>query len=94
MQLVKKIGGGIVAAALILGLKFYNKSSSQDDMKAQLVKLCEGDSGCLANVNEHYTSCFDDNYRMKRRGSGLNMSGFLSCFNQKSGKQYFSMKAH
>lgn len=95
MNRLRQFGGILIAIGVVVGLKFYNKSSDHDDIRAQLVVLCESDKDCTAAVDQHFDSCFDDNYSLggKRRSGGLNQEAFLSCFNTKSGKVHFSTKA-
>ena len=85
-----RILGGLVVAAIIIGLKFYNKDSSASESKAHLMTLCETDQECVQAVEAHHDACFDESYQMRRRGSNFDTAGFLNCFNSKAGKQIFA----
>lgn len=93
MHGAKRLGGILIAVAAIVALKFYDKVSARDEMLTKLTGVCEKDAGCMAAVNQHFDSCFEDNYDLgsRRRASSLNTTGFLSCFNQRAGTQHFSV---
>lgn len=90
---LKQVVFGLIAAAALLGYRFYNKGQSHDAMKADLVKMCESEKPCVAAVNRHFDACFDNAYNMggRRKGASFDQSQFLNCFNQKAGKTYFSV---
>jgi len=89
----KRLAGVVVAVVAILGMKFYNKASAHDDVKARLVELCEGDEECQAAVDAHYDACFDASYKMggRRTASRLDLDALVRCVNQKSGESYFAV---
>jgi hypothetical protein len=89
----KRLAGALVAVVAILGMKFYNKASAHDDVKARLVELCEGDAACESAVAAHYDACFDASYKMggRRTASRLDLGALVSCVNQKSGESYFAV---
>ena len=88
---MKRLAVGLLGAALLLGLKFYNKNSDAKEIKARLVELCEGDTRCTQSVEANFESCFDSSYKMKRRGgSTLETDQLVRCLNTASGKSYFA----
>jgi hypothetical protein len=92
----KQLMFGLMAAAVLLGLKVYNKGQSHDNMKADLIKMCESEKPCIKAVNKHFDSCFDSAYKTggRRKADSFNQGQFLSCFNQRAGKTYFSVAEH
>jgi hypothetical protein len=89
----KRLAGALVAVVAILGMKFYNKASAHDDVKARLVELCEGDAECQSAVDAHYDGCFDASYKMggRRTASRLDLDALVACVNQRSGEPYFAV---
>jgi hypothetical protein len=89
----RRLAGALVAVVAILGMKFYNKSSAHDDVKARMVQLCEGDSACQAAVDRHYDACFDSSYKMggRRQSSKLDVDALVKCVNTRSGVPYFGV---
>ena len=49
-----KIALGLVGAAALIGYKFYQRSSSASETRAELVTICEGDAACKAAVDKHF----------------------------------------
>jgi hypothetical protein len=84
--------GGLAIAGGAIGMKFYNKSSDHDDIKANLTKECGDDKECLSAVEQHFDSCFESHYDLggRRRSGGLKAEEFLQCFNEKAGAMVFS----
>jgi hypothetical protein len=89
--MAKRLLAGLVAAAALIGMKFYNKASTHDDVKARLVELCAGDAECQAAVNTHFEACFESSYKMggRRQSSRLDVDAFVKCVNTKAGQPYF-----
>jgi len=89
----KRLAGTLVAVVAVLGMKFYNKASAHDDVKARLVELCEGDVECKAAVDTHYDTCFGSSYKMggRRTSSRLDLDALVKCVNEKSGEPYFAV---
>jgi len=88
-----RLAGALFAIVAVLGMKFYGKASAHDDVKARLVELCEGDTGCLSAVEAHYDACFDGSYKMggRRSSSKLDVDGLVACVNQAAGEPYFAV---
>ena len=84
---------GLVGVALVLGIKLYNKSSAATEVKAHLVQLCQGDSACLASVDQHFDFCFERAYKMggRHQASSLEPSELVQCLNGRSRKSYFAV---
>jgi hypothetical protein len=89
----KRLAGALLGIVAILGMKFYNKASAHDDVKARLVALCEADAECVADVEKHYGACFDSSYRMggRRQSSKLDVEALVKCVNTRSGVPYFAV---
>ena len=87
----KKLLVGLVTAAALIGMKFYNKASAHNDVKVRLVELCEGDNQCVAAVNTHVEGCFDTAYKMggRRQSSRLDADALVGCVNSRADKPYF-----
>jgi hypothetical protein len=83
---------GVLAVALVIGMKFFNKSSDSSEVKAHLVKLCEGDSACVKAVETHFDGCFESSYKMggRRTAARLEADQLVQCLNRKAGEPYFS----
>jgi hypothetical protein len=90
---MKRLLIGVVTVAALLGMKFYNKASAHDKVRARLVELCEGEAQCLAAVETHFDSCFEQSYKMggRHRSASLNFDAFVSCMNSRAGKPYFQV---
>lgn len=88
----KRILGALVGVAVLIGMKFYNKSSSHDEVRARLVELCAGDASCGRAVEQHFESCFDASYKLggRRQSSHLEAEQLVSCINSRSGKEHFT----
>jgi len=89
----KRLAGALLGIVAILGMKFYNKASAHDDVKARLVALCEADAECVADVEKHYGACFDSSYKMggRRQSSKLDVEALVKCVNTRSGVPYFAV---
>ena len=89
----KKVLFGLLAVAVALGFKFWNKSSSHDAVKTRLVQLCEGDAGCQRAVDQHLEGCFESSFNLGGRhtASHLETGQLVKCLNERSGKPYFAV---
>ena len=90
--MLRKLGGIVLVVAVIIGMKMYNKQSTSKEVKAELVKLCEGDQKCVAAVETHFEGCFDSSYSIggRRRSGKLDSDQLVACVNQRAGVEYFS----
>jgi hypothetical protein len=89
----KRLAGALLGVVAILGMKFYNKASAHDDVKARLVVLCEADAECQADVEKHYDACFESSYKLggRRQSSKLDVDALVKCVNDRSGVPYFAV---
>jgi hypothetical protein len=89
----KRVAGALLGVVALLGMKFYNKASAHDDVKARLDALCEADGECVADGEKHYDACFDSSYKMggRRTSSKLDVDGLVRCVNTRSGVPYFAV---
>jgi hypothetical protein len=89
---MKRLAGLVVGVAVIASLRFYNKASAHDDVRARLIELCAGDAQCQGAVQAHYDGCFDSAYGGgSRAASRLDASALVSCVNKRSGEEYFTV---
>jgi hypothetical protein len=90
---MRRLAGAVVAVVAILGMKFYNKASTHDDVKARLVELCAGDDACQAAVRQHYEACFEASYKLggRHQSSQLDTPALVKCVNSRAGEDYFGL---
>jgi hypothetical protein len=90
---MKRLAGLVVGVAVIASMKFYNKASAHDDVRARLIELCAGDAQCQGAVQTHYDGCFDSAYGVggSRAASRLDASVLVSCVNKRAGEEYFTV---
>ena len=90
---MKRLAGALIGVAAILGMKYYNKASAHDDVRARLIELCSGDAQCQTAVQTHYDACFDSAYRVvgRHEASKLDANALVACVNRKSGEEYFGV---
>ena len=92
MQRLKQFAGIVVMLAFVLALRHWNRSSTHDGLKSDLLDQCEGDQSCVGAVHSHFEACFSDHYRTGRGSdNGMDQEGFLRCFNDRAGHQHFSL---
>jgi hypothetical protein len=87
-----KIALGLVGVAVLFGFKFYQRSSSASETRAELVTICEGDAACKAAVEKHFETCHEQAYRLggRRSSGGLNAKQLTACINTAAGEDYFA----
>jgi hypothetical protein len=95
MDMLKKVGLGLVLAAAVFGYKFYDKGQTKSATRTQLEQACAADADCLQSVAQHFEGCFDDAYSIggRRRSSSLDSDSLVGCLNGKAGKPHFSVSA-
>jgi hypothetical protein len=83
LKLLKKALGVMVVIAIVIGAKFWHKSSSYNEAKAQMLEFCKGISKCKAVFTRNFNACFHSHYDMGSRklSSGLNHEAFRQCIN-------------
>lgn len=93
MNLLKGALSTIIVLAIVIGFRFYNKNTSYNDVRAQMLEFCQGVSKCEAILKEHFDTCFDDSYSMgsRRRSGGLDSQSFVECINGKSGAELLTL---
>ncbi len=87
MSLLKVGLSVLVIIAVAIGLKFYHKASSYNDVKAQMLEFCHGVAKCETTLTTHFGTCFDDSYGLggERRASGFDRQAFVECMNRRGG---------
>jgi hypothetical protein len=90
----KRVAGALLGVVVLLGMKFYNKASAHDDVKARMVSLCEADAECVADVEKHFDPCFESSYKLggRRSSSKLDQDALVRCVNTRAGVPYFAVK--
>jgi hypothetical protein len=71
---------------------FMAKSDTAKRVKEQLTVSCNRDQDCLAALDQHFDTCFNENFKPRRgryRGNTLRVAPFNACLNKKAGKDYF-----
>ena len=88
---IKRIGFAALGVSAALGFQFYDKTSTANKTKKEMLSICSTDSSCQNAVNTYFKECFGSSYRMgsRRRRSSLNTSKLSSCINKNSGVAYF-----
>ena len=92
MKILKNIGAALVVIAVVVGFKFYNKASAEEDVRAALLEICDKDAECVSAVGNHLEQCFDESYDIggRRRSASLDAAELTSCINKKSGAMHFA----
>lgn len=85
-----KIALAIPILGAVVGWQYYRKGQEGEQMKAEMVAMCDGETPCVAAVEQHAAACFNDNYRIGRRSQGVKMDEFVACVNDRSGTQFFA----
>jgi hypothetical protein len=93
LKLLKKTLVIFVVVLIVIGVKFWNKSSSYHDVKAQMLEFCRGTTQCEATLSENFDTCFNSHYDMgsKRRSGGLDQSAFVQCINKHAGSELLTL---
>lgn len=87
-KILKNIAFGAVAVAVMVGFKFYNKSSAHDDYLKQTLEICGDDNDCQERISQSFEKCYDSSYDLgsKRRAGHLKTQEFVECINRNAGK--------
>jgi len=85
----KKILIAIPLLALFMGWQYYNKNKESKETRAEMIRMCDGDTRCISAVEKYEESCFDDHYHMGRRSQGVKTDEFVACINQHAGEEFF-----
>lgn len=88
-----KVGGALLIMGAVLGWKFYQRSASASETKAELERVCAGEASCLEALKTHFDACHDEAFDLggRRRAGGLNQERLASCINRKAGGELFSV---
>ena len=91
---MKRVAGYLIPVLVILGLQFHNKEGSRDDLRQELIQVCEDDTVCQHAVNVHFTRCFDETYKnpTRYRSARLDINKLVGCLNQRSGEEHFGFE--
>jgi hypothetical protein len=95
-ETLKRMGSkllvGAVAVGALLGYKFYQRSQSESETRAELITICEADAACKAAVDKHFATCHETAYRLggRRQAGGLDSDRLTSCINAAAGTEYFA----
>ena len=89
---MRRLGIGLATVALLLGLKFYNKSKGSTELRTRLTEICANDTGCRQAVQAHFEACFESAYKMggRHQSSRLATDQLVKCINDRAGKEYFT----
>ena len=92
MKFLKNAGSTVLVIAVLVGWRLYNKSADADEIKAALLDVCEQESECLAAVESHFDTCFNESYDMggRHRAASLDGSHLSECINRHAGSNYFA----
>ena len=84
----------IIPIFFLVGLKLHNKEDTRDELRQEMVQICEADATCETAINRYFERCFDKTYEMggRRSGANLDMSDFVVCINRSSGKVIFDIE--
>lgn len=88
---VQSVLGVIVLIAAIVGWKFYDRFQDKNETKVHLVEVCEQEEACIKAVENHYSNCFEDSYKMggRREGGSLDVAQLANCINTQAGEDFF-----
>jgi hypothetical protein len=88
---LKQLAGAAVVVVAIVGMKVHAKSEAKSEARQALAELCEGDSECLAAVDEHFDECFGKAFDLggRRRAASLDLEEMVECLNDRSGVEWF-----
>jgi hypothetical protein len=87
----KRIMIGLPFAAVVIGWMYYSRNQNAQETHEKMLAMCGGDTACVDAVNKYADECFKDHYHMGRYRQGVRTEEFVSCVNQKSGGQFFSV---
>jgi hypothetical protein len=92
MKIVRQLGSFAVVGSLVLGVKFYHKSTTATEVKESLLAICSSDSSCNDAVNTHFQNCFNSSYDFgsRRRSANVDTEQLASCLNSNAGAEYFA----
>ncbi len=85
---------GVAIAGALIGFRFYNRSQTEAEVRAQLIEICEDDASCAQAVETHYEGCFEESYSLgsRRRSGSMDATTLVSCLNTRSGEEHFEIE--
>ena len=88
---MNRIAGFVIPIAIFVGLNFHNKEDTRDELRQELIQVCEADASCEQAVSRYFERCFENAYKLatRTRSAKLDMSKFVICINQRSGQDLF-----
>ena len=91
MKVLMKFAGFAVAVTIVLGMKFYNKSTTAKEVKQSMLAVCANDNQCSKAVNDYFPDCFNSSYKMgsRRRAASLDSQKLATCVNHNANAEYF-----
>jgi hypothetical protein len=93
LDLLKKALGVFSVVVIVIGIKFWNKSSSYKDIKTEMLEYCGGATQCETVLSKNFDTCFDSSYDMgsRRHSGGLDQAAFVQCINSHAGSQLLTL---
>ena len=84
----------IIPIVLLVGFELYQKDDAHDDVRDDLVQVCEDDGVCLKALGQYYETCFQKAYRNggRRRAATFSMGKLLVCLNESAGEAIFGVE--
>ena len=87
MNLLNKASATIVIAFIVIGVGFWNRFTSYQDAKAEMLEFCGGNRACKVTSTDILNTCFDIHYRIntERQKAGLDHAAFTQCIHSMEG---------
>ena len=84
----------IIPIVLLVGFELYQKDDTHDDVRDELVQVCEDDGVCLKALGQYYETCFQKSYHTggRRKVATFSMGKLLVCINESSGEAIFGVE--
>ena len=91
---MNRVVGFIVSVVLVLGIQFYKKDSARDDVKQELIEICEDEGACTQSVDIFFDGCFEQGFTpgSRHRAPVLDMNVLLDCINLSAGEEIFGVE--
>lgn len=84
----------IIPIIMLIGFELYKKDDAHDDVRDELVQVCEDDGVCLKALSQYYETCFRKAYKTggRRKVSTFSMGSLLVCINESAGEAIFGVE--
>ena len=91
---MNRISGFLIPIVMLIGFELYQKDDTHDDVKQDLVEVCDYDEACTQTVNQYFEICFEQAYKTggRRKAATLDMGKVLICLNQNAGEPIFGVE--